>query len=347
MNRGSLSLFGVLFSVLIAIPVFAGDASTSFKPNTMLVGSHRFSLALPWFGRVEATSAAIISARVNGRITKIHQRDESDVHQGDLLMELGGMEVDARRANLIEQVNLASRIVQTARQNLAIRQQMLGEHLSSRELLNATRQALARAQSQLSAARQALATFKAAIRIKAPENGVFTARRVYRGQYVTAGAVLARVVNPHLVRIRASLFPPPGMKLAGLAAIIRSSNGPDRQGVVSRVMPKSTAEGGVQVWIEGDGLKGMAPGMQVSGEISIRRQSLAVPSRAIARDDQGRAYVFVKTDQGYHKQGVETGLHEHGLVEITSGLKGKERVAVDNVYELLFQDFSKVYRVPD
>jgi len=348
MNRVTPPLIGImLLSLLAPVPVLAGDTQPSNETHSIMVESHAFSLALPWFGTVEAMSSVIVTALVGGQITQIHQRDENEVHQGDALFDLGGKEVEAQRVNLADQVEQAGRMVKAASQNLGIRQQMLGEHLSNKELLNAARQALAQAQAQLSTATQALATFDTAIHIKAPVDGVFTARSVHLGQYVTPGAVLARVVNPQLVRIRASLFPPKGVQLAGLAATIRSSAGLDRQGIVTRIMPETSPEGGVQVWIEGDELQGLAPGMQASGEINVLRQSLAVPEPAIARDDQGQAYVFVKTDQGYRQQSVETGLHDHGMVEIVSGLNGNEQIAVDDVYELLYRDFSKMYREPD
>ena len=348
MNRVKHTLIGImLLSLLTPMPVLAGDTQPSNEERATLVESHAFSLGLPWFGTVESMSSVTVTALVGGQITQIHQRDESEVRQIDSLFDLGGKEVKAQRVNLTEQVEQARRMVKAASQNLGIRQQMLGEHLSNKELLNATKQALALALAQLSTATQALAMFEAAIHIKAPADGVFTARSVHLGQYVAPGAVLARVVNPQLVRIRASLFSPKQVQLAGLAATIRSSAGLDRQGIVAHIMPETSPEGGVQVWIEGDGLKGLDPGMQASGEIIAQRQSLAVPERAIALDDQGQAYVFVKTNQDFRQQRVETGLHEHGLVEVVSGLNGNEQIAVNDVYELLYRNFSKMYRAPD
>ena len=220
MNQVKPTLIGImLLSLLTPLSVLAGDTQPSNDTHSIMVESHAFSLGLPWFGTVESISSVIVTALTGGQITQIHERDESEVHQGDALFDLGGKEVEAQRVNLTGQVKQAGRMVKAASQNLAIRQQMLGEHLSNKELLNAARQALAQAQVQLSMATQALATFEAAIQIKAPVDGVFTARSVHPGQYVTPGAVLARVVNPQLIRIRASLFPPMKVKLAGLAGL--------------------------------------------------------------------------------------------------------------------------------
>jgi len=322
-------------------------SSASTPTGIVRVQQHDFPLQFPWFGRVESSQAVDLVARTSGRIMAIKVADEASVQSGTELIELGGAVVTARRAGLTKQVEFAAKSARSAKQSLAIRQQMLGEHLSNKESLNAARQVLAQAQSRLSATRQALAVFKAAIRIKAPINGVLTGRRVHPGQYVTSGAVLARIINPRRVRIRASLFPPQAMDVAGMSATVHSGTGQEKQAMVSRVMPERTAEGAVQVWIEGDALTGLAPGMQVSGAIVKKHAALAVPERAIAMDDQEREFVFIKDVQEWRKQRVETGLHEKGWVEIISGLKEGDQVATEDVYEMLYQDFSKIYRSPD
>jgi len=337
----------MVLSSLLMIPVYVAHASPVSAQKLAAVTRHHFTLAVPWFGRVEAVSSIAVAARIRGRIIKIYPRDESEVHRGDMLFEFGGKEVDAHQANLNEQVQLANRAVQAARRNLAIQKNMLGERLSNKKLLNAAMQTVVRTESRLSASKQALATFDAASRIRVLADGYFTERAVYEGQYVTVGMLLARIVNPERIRIRASLFPPHGLELTGRTAIVHIAPEKVLIGVVSSRMPDTSPEGGTQVWIEGDGLRGLAPGVQVSGDIPLARQALAVPLAAIARDDSGRGYVFVKTDRGFRKQRVITGLHDRGWVEIVSGLRGDERVATGDTYEMLYRDFSKVYRAPD
>jgi len=345
---GCFLVAGLMTSIgALIIPAYAANASPAPGQKFVAVIKHHFTLAIPWFGRVEAISSITMTTRVNGRITKIYPRDESEVHQGDMLFEFGGKEVNARRANLNEQVKLAGKAVQAVRRNLAIQKNMLGERLSNKELLNTAAQALAQAQRQLSASRQALATFEVGSRIKASVDGYFTGRAVYEGQYITVGMLLARIVNPKRVRVRASLFPPQDIKLTGRTATIHVSSKETLRGVVASQMPDATPEGGAQVWIEGDALQSLAPGVQVSGDIPLARQATAVPASAIARDDSGRGYVFVKTDHGFRKQRVITGLHDRGWVEIVSGLRGDERVAANDAYELLYRSFSKAYRAPD
>jgi len=308
---------------------------------------HVFSIQVPWYGRVEAMSSLIVAARADGRIIQIHAPDESEVKSSDMLFDLGGKKIEAQLASLKEQVGQTRRSVAVAKQNLAIRKQLLAEKLSNKELVNAVEQALAQARMQLATTRQALATLESAIHMRAPADGIFTARRVHVGQYVMPGTVLARIVNPRLVRIRASLFPPYAMDLKGLIAIVRTDTGEEKQAMVSRVMPERTPEGAVQVWVEGGALNGLALGMQVSGVIEKKYTALAVSEHAIAMDDHGREFVFIKAVQGWRKHRVATGLHKKGWVEIVSGLKEGDQIATEDVYEMLYKDFSKTYRSPD
>jgi len=323
------------------------ESPASSQAESVRVQTHDFSFRVPWFGRVESNHSIDLIARAPGRIIAVKVADEAPVQSGAELFELGGAEVTARQTDLTKQVEVATDAVRAARQNLVIRKQLLSQKLSSRELLNAAKQALASAEGQLSTAKQALTTFDAAIHIRTAVDGIFTGRNVHIGQYVTPGTVLGRIVNPRTVRIRASLFPPSEMILPGLKAIVRTDMREEKQAIVSRIMPERTPEGAAQVWIEGDALKGLAPGMQVSGVILREHPALAVPERAIAMDDRGQAYAFVKTAQGWHKQRIKTGLHDHDWVEIVTGLKESEQVAVENTYEMLYRDFSKMYRAPD
>ncbi|MDQ6950870.1 MAG: efflux RND transporter periplasmic adaptor subunit [Mariprofundales bacterium] len=310
---------------------------------------HRFSLAIPWFGQVQPTQAVTIAARSAGTITTLEANDGAMVHKDDLLFTLGGREIASRRRDLNIQLHSAQQRLKLAQKNLKIRQAMVNERLSSNELFNGARQTVAQATTRLSAVTQALALFDAAIRIRAPINGVFTERTVNIGQYVVSGAILAKVINPNHVRIEASIFPPSGIVLQGLPITIRgAANEKERHGTVQQRFPEANAAGAVRIWIIGDELAGLRPGTRISGQLAgASHRALAIPSAAIARDEQGSAFVFVQTKQGLRKRAIQTGLVDHSWVEVTSGLTRSERVVATGAYELLYGDFSRIYQAPD
>jgi len=335
----------VLHAPLAAKPVVLNVPSV----ETVQPVTQDFFISLPWFGQVIAMQFVTLTARVAGSIASLGVEDGARVRSGDIVFELGGREIELRRIDMQTQLQSAQLNLELAKKNRDIRRALLIEHLSSKELVNTAEQAVFQAIAQLSTAKQALAVFDANVHIRAPIGGSLTARTVNVGQYVPVGTVLASIVNPDHVRVQASLFPPSGMSLKGLQTMVRgASDEKERYGKVQRVFPDADAAGAVQVWIEGDELAGLRPGDSVSGELmGVSHRSLAVPASAIARDEQGEAFVFIQTPQGFRKQALQTGLVDHDWVEIISGLDEKERVVSKGAYELLYGDFSKIYREPD
>ena len=81
--------------------------------------------------------------------------------------------------------------------------------------------------------------------------------------------------------------------------------------------------------------------------LAAHENALAVPQAAVVRDEEERAYVFLQNRSGYRRQPVKTGIVASGWIEITSGLKAGDEVVVQGAYELLYQDFNKIYKVAD
>jgi len=313
--------------------------------------AHQFVTSLPWFGQVRSARRVNIPARVNGLIVSINVADETRVKQGDVLFVLAGKEVESRALNLQQQVAQASKEVAIAKKNLHLIRNQRQQGLATNEQVNMVERALSLAQAHASAARQALATMHVGSLIIAPVTGVFTARAVHVGQYVSPGMMLASIVDPNHLRIQASLFAPMDLELKGKPVVIHTSccdvpNG-DLHAVISAVMPDSTAEGARQIWIEGEALHALSPGLQISGALVLTHAGLAVPASAIARDDAGHSYLFIRDSQGWRKQQVSTGIHDKTMVEVRIGLHGGEEVLTEGAYELLYQAFGKTYQAPD
>ena len=307
---------------------------------------HPFVAALPWFGTVESRHQVSVPARVNGMVVAIAVADESTVKQGDLLFTLAGKEVESKALNLQQQMDQATSAVEIAKKTLQLKRRQRQEGLATNEQVNLAAQALALAKARASTARQALATMHVGERITAPIAGVFTARAVHVGQYVRSGMVLARVVDPRQIRIRATLFAPQGMALQGTPVLIHGSQG-DLRATVTAVMPETTAEGARQIWISGAALRRLPPGLAISGVLTVKHSGMAVPASAIARDDGGHRYLFIRDGTEWRRQPVTTGIRDGAMVEVVRGLHGGETVLAKGVYTMLYRDFGSRYRAPD
>jgi len=335
-----------VIAVLLAMmwTTTAQAEGTTAQVVTVKTG-HTFTQLLPWFGQVESTEAVTITARTAGVIVSIGAADEAAVKQGDVLFTLAGKSVESRAMDLRQQLTQSKREVAIAQKNLRLKQEQRRLGLATNEQVNVAENAVSLAHAHASSARQALALLHIGARMVAPVNGVLTARAVHIGQYVSIGMSLARIVNPHHQRIRASLFPPANITLQGRSVLIHSPSGEVR-GVIAATMPETTAEGGTQIWID-DGIQTLKPGTRISGDLTLTHQGIAVPEMAIARDDAGNSFLFIRDGDGWRKQPISTGVRDGVMVEIRSGLNGGEQIATKNVYEMLYSDFGDSYHEAD
>jgi cobalt-zinc-cadmium efflux system membrane fusion protein len=90
----------------------------------------------------------------------------------------------------------------------------------------------------------------------------------------------------------------------------------------------------------------LRPGSLLEAEISLKeaRAKLKVPRSAVMMID-GKPNVFVRTPDGFTKREVELGRGDDDSVEVVSGLKQGEEIAVSNVF-LLKAELGK-YNIPE
>ncbi len=308
-----------------------------------------FYRTVPLMGEVVSKRRVEVVALTSGRILSIRALDESPVKKGETLFVLGGPEAEkrlgslkARLAALEKEIALAQESVRLKEKGAKIKVVPYQEVLSAREQLLSL-------QAEFKAVQTELKALRAGLQVKAPISGVFTRRRVSIGQEVEKGTVLAEVVDPRALWIKATVFLPKKTKLCGKYALIKTASHPLRAQVIG-VSPQHTSAGGTVVFLEGKEIfRNFAPGQTVSGEIILEEHkgALALPAEAVVYDEEERAYVFVKSGRAFKKRRVKTGLADNGFIEIVSGLKGKEEVVIQGAYELFHRNFNQIYKVPD
>ncbi len=308
-----------------------------------------FYRTVPFMGEVVSKKRVEVVARVPGRIVSIRIPDESPVKKGKILFTLGGPEIEkrlrgleARLKALREEMALAEEAVRLKEEGAKAKIVPYGELLSAKEHLLSL-------EAEFEALKAELTSFKAGFQVKAPISGIFTRRRVSIGQDVEKGTILAEVVDPKTLWIKAVVFLPDKAKLGGKSALIKTRDHFIRAQVTGN-SPRHTPAGGTIVFLEGKEIpRNLAPGQTVSGEIILEEHkgSLALPAQAVVYDDKERAYVFVKSGKTFEKRRVKTGIVADGFIEILSGLQGEKAVVVQGAYELFYRNFNQIYKVPD
>lgn len=312
---------------------------------------HNFSVRIPWYGKVVATNRIEITARVDGEILAQRVPDERRVRAGESLFLIGGTQLITRRKVLEEKQEFLGRQISIAEADAGKYREALKEKLVSRREALAALDNLNRLRLELSRTQQELSLLDDAASVPAPVSGIFTSRTVSRGQFVNTGAHLADIIDSRGIRILATVFSPSGDVFLGKKATCRvPGKAFEISARVIRVLPRRSAGGATQVWIDGDSLsKFFSPGAFVSGSIIVGRHknSPAVPRTAIVKDEKGMPFLFRKTENGFEKISVSLGEADGDLIEVIGGVDPSDEIVVHGAYELFHRDFSRTFKVSD
>lgn len=293
-----------------------------------------------WDGVIEAVNATTLAAQTNARVKETPVDVGERVRAGDVLLRFSDVEQDSARRS-------ARALVAAARATYAEAQadwQRLDE-VYARKLV--ARADLDRATARRDAARAALASAEAALAsagqvadytvVRAPFDGVVTARLVEVGQAVQAGppqpqplialaaldALRAEVRVPQetaeAIRARgvAAILLPDGTRIAASEVQVLPTADPASHSFPIRVtLPASTA--------------GLWPGMTVRVAFALGEgETLALPATSIVRRGElDGAYVLDAEGQPRLRM-LRLGHARDGEVEILAGLAAGERVALD------------------
>jgi len=188
------------------------------------------------------------------------------------------------------------------------------------------------AAAQVETARAALAETETKLdqtNIRAPVAGLISARTVVKGQIVTAGAELVRIVRDDQLELNAQI-PEADLPLvhAGQTAQVSDEQGHTATGRIRIVAPQVDAQSRLalaRITLPVGG--GFSSGEFARAEIDAGAVPvLAVPESAIVFRD-GKPYVFVLDQTRHvHQRSVTTSEHAQNFVAISSGLQGGEQV---------------------
>jgi len=289
-------------------------------------------------------------ALIAGRVEAIEAKDQMPIKEGAIVVRLGGPQIETQRARLQAKVESLKSQVDLAHQTVERLVQCLKERFVKKDQVAASREAEIKLQLQLRQAQLSMESFMKQIHVVAPMTGIFTNRRVGRGQTVSPGDVLGEIIDRDHLRIAASLFPPDGIDLIGKEVTVRLGGNQLLVGIVRVVLPLADSAGATRVWIEGPQMdKRLYPGQTVSGEVTVevKAAGLTVPGSAIVYDSEERPCLFVQKDGAYEPRSVKLGLVQDGWVEVLSGLEQDQSVVTQGAYELFYRRFNEQFKVRD
>ncbi len=280
-------------------------------------------------GTVEPLRGANISAEESGTVLRVgHDKGEA-VKAGDLLVELDrrilAAQLDATQANLKLQAYNAEK-TRTLR---------AAGKVSELELLGVEAQA---AQARATATTTRLRWERAAV--SAPFAGIVADRYVEPGELVAPGRLLARVIDPSVLKLTGFLTEREVARLEpGIRTEVhfdgRSAPAPGEVTWIGYEADPRTAKFKVEIQIQnGDGA--LRPGVVARARIPSRvhEEVIAVPRDALVGSGASPAVFVVEGDRA-HRRAVMLGGDQGLMSVVTSGLSAGERLVVRGQRDLV------------
>lgn len=292
---------------------------TGAAVDVVVSSSVRSGAMTTYAAEVTSERGVDVATRMSGTVRRVHVELGSRVRAGDLLISLDADDVDAR-------VRAARAAFSLAEKNHGRIERLAAEGAASTLELD-------RSLAGLEAARSALAEAEAqegyAV-VRAPFDGVITARRVDAGDLANPGLPLLSMVDPGALKIVADL---PGQRVgsiqegAEVEVEIVGAGGPV-PARVTHVVPAVGSQGRtfrVEARLDAP-LPGAYPGAYARLVVPDGSSASSwIPSDAVVERGQLRG-VFVVENDVLRLRWVRLGVDRAGAVEVLSGPGGELRV---------------------
>jgi cobalt-zinc-cadmium efflux system membrane fusion protein len=302
-----------------------------------------------------------VGALSAGRVIEISVNPGDTTRKGDVIATIHSHEVHESRATFRQAETEVQRALAAEQHALRVRdraRRLFELKAASREQVETaeneyrTAQAqVARARTDLDKARHHLTEFLDVpvdgtenIPVRAPASGLVTDRKVTPGTVVSPGDEIATITDPSSVWMIAAVDEADLSHLrVGQTVRVRVRAWPE-QAFTGRILrlgeqlDPATRRLQVRVGLANPGGR-LKPEMYATAEIesTLGREALFVPDTAV-QEVSGHKVVFVQAAPGrFQTRSVETGRNEHGLLEITAGLKPGEQIVVRGAFVLKSQ----------
>lgn len=333
---------------------FDGDAGLAKPSMTITVekpSTDNIGLLLDANGNVSAWQEASVGAEVSGlRLATVTANVGDRVKKGQVLAtfvtataeaeslqgKAAEMQAEANHENAKADADRARSIEDTG----ALSQSQIAQYLTAEKVSKAQWVA---AKAAFSATQIRLGNTS----VKAPDDGVISARSATVGGVVGAGQELFRMVRQGRMEWRGEVTPGElGRVKLGQAVKVTLATGTELPGKVRAISPTADLQTrNIIVYVDLPRHEELTAGTFAKGRFVLGESSaLTVPAAAIVVRD-GHSYVFViGADNKAAQRKVQTGRRVGERVELLDGLKPDESVAVKGAGFLNEGDFVKVVK---
>jgi membrane fusion protein (multidrug efflux system) len=316
-------------------PDVSGDApAASYTGPTATVQRIPLRREETAVGSVRPVHETSVGSKLLARVVQVNVKAGQKVQAGDVLVRLDDTDLQAK----LQQAKAALTGAGATRQGAAADHQraakLIQSNATSRQEYDQKVTALRAAEAELLRAQEAVNEVQAMLdwaTIRAPMDGTLVDKKVDAGDTVTPGQVLATLFDPKRMQLVAAVRESLAHRLRVGQTISVQVEGLSKrcEGTVSEIVPQAQiASRSFQVKVTGPCPPGIYSG--TFGRIHIPLQDeevLVVPKNAVRLVGQ-LELVDVVENQRLNRRAVRIGRELDANVEVLSGLRRGERVAV-------------------
>jgi len=312
--------------------VAAGDPA---RFQTIAMETVRDDISLD--GTLEATNKATLTAQTSGRVVKINYDVDDYVPAGAVVMELAGSEQGARAARAGAGLAEAKAAFREAETNYQRAGQLIAQNLISQadhdRVLANYEAAKARVTSAEAGQTEAQAQY-GYTQVRAPYNGIVTARLIEVGELATPGRALISGISLEKVRVTTQVpqkFIDKVREQKKLQLVLQDGKTIEASNVV--VFPYAD-EDSHSFKLRADLAPNVSgeiyPGMFVKVRLAVgEKPAIRVAQSALVERNELTAVYVRKQDGSAELRQVRAGRRIDGKVEILAGLAVGEQVWID------------------
>ena len=303
------------------------EATAGMAVTTVPVVRRELASGVTASGPITAVEEMQLGVELSGlRVTAVKVDEGEQVEQGQVLLTLDARTLGSDLAQAQASLREAEAGAALARSNLARGEQLAEGQYISASALDELRAARTQAEARVGtarAARDAAQLRRDFATLRAPADGIISARLVQPGQVVAAGSELLRLIKDGELEWRAELPADDlGKVNPGDRVELRDRDGDVVVGTVRAVSPGVDAASRTgTVFADLPEPADLQPGTYLEGRVNTGLAKVpVVPASAVVLRD-GFPTVFVVEDGVARMARIKRGSTDHGLVEVRDGLE--------------------------
>lgn len=286
-------------------------------------------------GRIDSISTPMIMAEVEGRLIQILVDTGDKVENHQLLAEVDEEPYRIAVQSARAEVERLKALIENQQRQVKRNEQIFRENYITETVLEDSQAQLKSLVEQSKAASARLEEAERNLRLTrtiSPLAGTIDQRLVSAGEYVKSGQALFKLVSQDVLTVNLPFPETMASRLkAGLEVSLSSPLSPDVKvsGEVRELRPAlNAANRTIEAIVDVRNPGNWRIGASILGTVIFeRRDSVVVPETSVVERPEGVVVYVVEGNMAKMRK-VETGVKKDGLVEIRSGLKKGEQVAV-------------------